>query len=124
MPVTVPLQTNTMFPVRVASAGNCTDSSTARIKVEQKLYIPNAFTQNSDSKNDLNRILPNTSFQLIKFSVYNSWGEKFFSTANINAGWDGTVNNVIQNSGTYIYIISGNDDNGPEQAKGIFLLIW
>jgi gliding motility-associated-like protein len=122
-PVTIPLQKNAIYTLRVVTAGNCADSATAIIKVEQKLFMPNAFTPNRDSKNDIYRIPPNVSIQLKNFSIYNSWGEKIFSTTNINAGWDGTINNVNQSTGTYIYIITGSDSNGPVFLKGTFLLI-
>jgi len=122
-PVTIPLQKNTVYTVRVVSAGNCAAAATAIIKIEQKLYMPTAFTPNSDAKNDIYRIPPNVSLQLKNFSIYDRWGKKIFSTANINQGWDGTVNNVIQNTGAYIYIISGNDNNGPVFLKGTFLLV-
>jgi gliding motility-associated-like protein len=123
MPETIPLQKNTMYTLKVVTSGNCAVSSTATIKVDEKLYMPTAFTPNSDSRNDIYRIPPNTSFQLKNFSIYNMWGEKIFSTANINTGWDGSVNNVNQNTGTYIYIITGKDNNGPLFLKGTFLLI-
>jgi gliding motility-associated-like protein len=122
-PVTVPLQKNAIYTLRVITAGNCADSATAIIKVEQKLFMPNAFTPNRDAKNDIYRIPPNVSIQLKNFSIYNSWGEKIFSTTNINAGWDGTVNNINQSTGTYIYVITGTDSNGPISLKGTFLLI-
>lgn len=123
MPFTIPMQKNTKYTFRIVTSGNCVDSSTVMIKVEQKLYMPNAFTPNSDSKNDIYRIPPNTALQLKDFSIYNGWGEKIFSTANINAGWDGTINGVKQSTGIYIFIISGTDNNGPLFLKGTFLLI-
>lgn len=122
-PVTIPIQKNIMYTLRVITSGNCTVSSSVMIKVEQKLYMPNAFTPNRDSKNDIYRIPPNTSLQLKNFSIYNGWGEKIFSTANINVGWDGTVNSIDQSIGIYIYTITGNDTNGPLFLKGTFLLI-
>jgi len=122
-PVTIPLQKNTVYTVRAISASNCAAIATAIIKIQQKLYMPTAFTPNSDAKNDIYRIPPNVSLQLKNFSIYDRWGKKIFSTANINEGWGGTLNNVIQNTGTYIYIITGNDNNGPVFLKGTFLLV-
>ncbi len=112
-PVTIPLQKNTKYTLSVVTPGNCEASSTAIIKVEQTLLMSNAFTPNNDSRNDVYRIPPNASFQLKNFSIYDRWGEKIFSTANMNVGWDGKVKNVNQGTGTYVYIITGNDNNGP-----------
>ncbi len=53
------------------------------------IFIPNAFSPNGDSKNDIFRVRSNniTSIYLI---VYNRWGEKVFESYDINVGWDGT----------------------------------
>ncbi|MFT3933711.1 MAG: gliding motility-associated C-terminal domain-containing protein [Chitinophagaceae bacterium] len=122
-PVTIPLQSNAVYSIRAASAGNCADTATAIIKIQQKLRMPTAFSPNGDTRNDMYRIPPNVSLQLKNFSIYDRWGKRVFSTTDINAGWDGRINNKMQDNGTYVYIITGNDYNGSVFLKGTFLLI-
>ena len=122
-PVTVPLQRTTLFMLKALSAGNCADSATVRVRVEQKLFMPNAFTPNNDARNDVYRIPPDTKIDLKDFSIFNAWGQKVFSTSEIDRGWDGTVKGVLQNSGTYIYVVVGSDVQGPVYKKGTFQLI-
>jgi gliding motility-associated-like protein len=78
---------------------------------------------NNDGLNDLFRIPPNVAFTLKDFSIYDSWGRKIFFTTDINRGWDGRANGVMQQTGIYIYTIHGADDKGPVFLKGVFTLL-
>jgi gliding motility-associated-like protein len=122
-PVTVPLLDNSVFVFSIITTDNCTDSVTAFIKVQQKLFMPNAFTPNRDGKNDVFRIPPNTSLNLKDFTIYNRWGGVVFMTTDVSTGWDGTYKNLMQDAGTYIYVIRGTDTNGPVFVKGWFVLV-
>ena len=53
------------------------------------IYIPNAFTPNGDSENDILYVRGNaiTNLHLI---IYNRWGEQVFDTTDPKQGWDGT----------------------------------
>jgi gliding motility-associated-like protein len=122
-PITYPLVKSTTFTVTAVSAGKCANSATGIVRVEQKLIMPNAFTPNDDAKNDLFRIPPSVTMKLESFSIFNLWGERIFFTANRDEGWNGKVKGVLQNSGTYIYIVVGSDADGPIYLKGTFSLI-
>jgi gliding motility-associated-like protein len=85
--------------------------------------MPNAFTPNGDGVNDVFRIPPRTSFSLKEFSVFDRWGNRVFSTQNINEGWDGTLKGVWLNEGIYVYVIKGSNDKGEVVLKGQVALI-
>jgi gliding motility-associated-like protein len=40
--------------------------------------------------------------------IYNRWGEKVFSTTDINGGWDGTFNGLPLPLAAYYYVIKFN----------------
>jgi gliding motility-associated-like protein len=122
-PLTLPLQTTSTFQLSVTSAEGCTTVKEAIIKVNNKLYMPAAFTPNGDGKNDLFRIPPTVSFQLEAFTIFDRWGNKVFSTADISKGWDGTYRGKPFRSSTYIFLITGKDNKGVVQQKGSFMLI-
>lgn len=122
-PATIPLQKKTVLILSAYSTLGCVDSASSIINVQQKLFMPNAFTPNGDAKNDFYRIPLNTTIELKNFSIYNMWGERIFSTSNINDGWDGKVKGIVQNSGTYIYVVTGSDSDGPVYVRGTFSLI-
>jgi gliding motility-associated-like protein len=77
------------------------------------LQIPNAFTPNGDSNNDLflgNGLIPSVHSQ-INFMVYNKWGQTVHAQSNYdyqNNLWDGTTNTFEDeelNDGVYYYVL-------------------
>ncbi|MBC7652104.1 MAG: gliding motility-associated C-terminal domain-containing protein, partial [Deinococcales bacterium] len=88
------------------------------------LAMPTAFTPNKDGLNDLFRIPKGLIAQLQEFSVYHRWGNKVFTTQNINNGWDGNIKGLPAEVGTYIFLIIGTATNGlPIALKGTVVLI-
>ena len=85
--------------------------------------MPNAFTPNGDGKNEVFRIPPGISLKLKRFSIYDEWGAKVFSTENSSKGWDGTISGKQQATGVYVYIIEGTNEKGKILLKGTFVLI-
>lgn len=59
---------------------------------EEKIFIPNAFTPNQDSRNDVMRVRTNFSDQITEFRwiIYNRWGQEVYNSTDINESWDGT----------------------------------
>ncbi|GJM33816.1 MAG: hypothetical protein DHS20C18_28170 [Saprospiraceae bacterium] len=52
--------------------------------------LPNTFTPNGDTQNDLFRPFPYCFVETVDFQVYNRWGELVFKTEDPNLNWDGT----------------------------------
>ena len=100
------------------TADGCKIRDTAKIFVFVKMVMPNAFSPNGDGLNDIFRIPANVTFQLDEFSVYNRWGKKIFSTADITKGWNGDN----ADNGTYIYLITGVLEGKKTVFKGSFVL--
>jgi gliding motility-associated-like protein len=58
------------------------------------------------------------------FRIYNRWGQLIFQTNNANIGWNGLINGLTQQSGTYVYTTEGIDYTGkPIFRKGTTVLI-
>ena len=85
--------------------------------------MPNAFTPNGDGFNDIFRIPPKVFLHLEEFSIFDRWGNKVFSTRNINEGWDGRFKGHLLDAGSYVYFISGTNEKGDVRAKGTVVLI-
>jgi gliding motility-associated-like protein len=66
------------------------------------IFIPNAFTPNSDGNNDVLLIYGN-NIASATFSVYDQWGELQFRSTNKSSGWDGTYKGRAQPAGVYVY---------------------
>lgn len=99
------------------------DSLYVRVFKGPDLYIPNAFTPNGDGKNDRFTFLAIGMRKLDYFRIYNRLGQLIHDGLNTD-GWDGTLHGISQPSGTYVWMISGEDYNGNVyRKKGSFQLI-
>ena len=81
-------------------------SNTACIYLEPKIYIPEAFTPNDDGINEIFK--PSFSFtpDYFEMKIYNRWGNVVYETRNFETGWNGKQNNGNPApTGTYIYYI-------------------
>ncbi len=87
-------------------------------------YIPNAFTPNNDNLNDcfgMKNWPVTSSYQL---NIFNRWGMQVFKSTNIADCWNGEVNGVKQQPGTYVYVIKANTAAcGQIAHKGTVFLI-
>lgn len=88
-----------------------------------KIIIPNAFSPNNDGINDILKPL-GMCIENFSMTIYNRWGQKVYSFSNITEGWDGLYKNIPQAIGIYVYVASGNFDNGETfKLKGNISLI-
>ncbi|MEO5943637.1 MAG: choice-of-anchor L domain-containing protein [Ferruginibacter sp.] len=114
------------YYVTGTTALHCEGSDTINIKVYKgpEIYVPNAFTPNSDGRNDLLKPIAIGMTQYHYFRVYNRWGKIVFSTADFNKGWDGKINGILQNTGSYVWIAEAVDYKGNIiQRKGVSTII-
>jgi gliding motility-associated-like protein len=102
-----------------ASSGACSDMDYVVITVlneESTLYVPNAFTPNGDSINDI-FLVGATNIKEFNMIIFDRWGLKMFESSDINVGWDGTVNGKVVADGTYFHLINAKDVDGKEIKK-------
>lgn len=113
----------------VVHPSGCTDTTTALLDVvpEVRYYLPNAFTPNGDSRNDIflgKGIMEGAKdFQ---FLVWNRWGELIFESNDPAIGWNGRYKNVGAESpaGVYLVLVEYRDPRGnPYVEKGFVTLI-
>jgi gliding motility-associated-like protein len=104
----------------VTSQNGCIDTITRPVCIDPdvSIYVPNAFTPNGDTKNDV--FLPivvgidPAKYQLW---IFDRWGNTIFTTTDIYTGWDGKVDNQEKISQTDTYVwrmvardsVTGND---------------
>jgi len=100
------------YVLLVKSEVGCTSRDTIDVtvyKVKPDLYVPDAFTPNSDGKNDVFRPIPIGMKKLNYFKVYNRLGQLVFSTSVQKQGWDGTFKGQPQDSDVFVWIAEGVD---------------
>jgi len=99
-----------------------TDTSLSNIacpNLPARIFIPNAFSPNADSLNDVfipvgislitNSDVPGQKYD---FRVYNRWGELIFETSDFRQGWDGKYEGTPVPIGVYIYSVDAQGFNG------------
>jgi len=80
--------------------------------IEGKIYVPNAFSPNSDAHNDIFRVCSSAMIDDFYFTVYDRWGQQVFETRDQNTGWDGTFKNGNLSPAAYAWYCSGFCENG------------
>jgi gliding motility-associated-like protein len=70
-----------------------------------KVYLPNAFSPNGDTKNDVFKVYGTDALTDFHLQIFNRYGQLIFETSDKNKGWDGTVNNKPAVNGNYVYLL-------------------
>jgi gliding motility-associated-like protein len=96
------------YPVAlvVTNSAGCSDTIVKKVVIEGDFacYIPNAFTPNTDSRNEI--FLPKVrGVHKYTLSIFNRWGEQVFYTQEASEGWDGEFNGQSAESDVYAYKI-------------------
>lgn len=107
--------------------GNCPDTAFLNVRVFQtapSIFVPTAFTPNSDGKNDVIKPILAGIKELKYFRIFNRWGELVFETQQDGVGWDGKVNGQIQDTHVFVWTVSAVDYlDRPYFSKGLLTLI-
>jgi len=119
-------ETTQRYLIDFITVGGCftTDTQVVRSIKEVKVFVPSAFTPNSDRIND--RFFPVTIGikELYSFSVVNRWGREVYSMGKTDTGWDGMYKNIQQEPGLYVWYLKGvGIDNKIYFRKGTVTLI-
>ena len=93
-------------------------------KTKPDIFIPTAFTPNSDGRNDILKPTVVGMKQFNYFRVFNRWGQMVYATSIIGQGWNGIFAGQPQPSGTYVFMAQAVDYQGTVvNRKGTAVLI-
>ncbi len=126
-PIANPEENITYIVTIEDSLGTCIFIDTITISViDPFLEIPSAFSPNGDGNNDIFIPVQAGVKEVIRFDIYNRWGQLVFSTEQTNSGWDGSFNGKVQPIGIYNYIFKatmfGEGGNEEVERSGTVLL--
>ncbi len=93
-----------------------TFSNIVELAIPFEIEIPNAFSPNNDGLNDTFAPIGNYVSQF-SMEIFTKWGNKVFSSNDLNKRWDGTLNGQPLNTDTYWYVISLKDQRGISFIK-------
>jgi len=107
-------EVRTRYFVTAKTENGCVVKDSVDILVKETVIdMPNAFKPGNNA-NPVFKPARRGIAKLNSFTIYNRWGNKVYSSTNIDAGWDGTYNNVAQPMGVYIYVIDAMTDSGRQ----------
>lgn len=91
------------------------DSSRICVTIsESKLLMPNAFTPNGDTHNDVYKAKEYQSIVEFHAYIFNRYGQKLYDWDNINDGWDGTSHGHPVKDGVYYVYVKARGADGIE----------
>jgi gliding motility-associated-like protein len=115
------------YRVQVYNEVGCIDSAFITVKIFNTgptVFVPTAFSPNSDGRNDLLRPIAVGIKQIEFFRIFNRWGQLVYTTSTNGKGWDGTINGVPQATTVYVWMVKAIDYNDkPYFQKGTVTLI-
>ncbi|HMU18376.1 MAG TPA: PKD domain-containing protein [Bacteroidia bacterium] len=109
------------------SEHQCSDTAYGEVHVSGAVtvYIPNAFTPNSDGRNELFSV-SGVGYTELQMIIFDRWGNILFNQTSSNPGWDGMnmFNNSKCQQGVYVYkVIVKNIFNKQQEFKGTVSLL-
>ncbi len=122
----IPIYGDHYYTVKAYTNEGCFGTDNIKITIFKgpTIYVPTAFTPNSDGTNDVLKITAVGLKQFVYFRIYNRWGQLIFDANNAAKGWDGTFNNTQQPTGTYVWNVKGVDYTGKTiNLKGTLILL-
>jgi gliding motility-associated-like protein len=105
----------------VTTVNGCVDSilKFVRIEPEFTMYVPNAFTPNGNTTNEVfipqGTMIDRDHFQMW---IFDRWGNMIFYTERLDKGWDGRANDGkdIAQEDVYVWKIATRDLTGAERT--------
>ena len=96
----------TQYDIEVVSDSGCVVNTQILVTVipQHQLYLPNAFTPNADGVNDTWEVFGyKKAWIRCSVEIFDRWGEKIFSSTDLDFQWDGKYRDNYVLPGIYIY---------------------
>lgn len=88
------------------------------------IIMPNVFTPNFDSINDVFRPITDEITEM-NFSIFNRWGNLIFETSRVNGFWDGrTTSGEPCPDGVYFCVLTATGIDGVEYKEKTFVQLF
>lgn len=121
-PTVVQITESLLYRLAVSNASGCSASDSIRIRLVERVYVPDAFSPNGDGLNDYWELIGIEAFPDAVVTVFNRWGEVIFqSDRGYHQPFMGLLNGHEVPAGTYAYTLS----TAPERPvmHGLLLLM-
>ncbi len=115
-----------VYSVEVYNAAGCraSDEITVFVDQERPIYIPSAFSPNSDGNNDRFSIFGGASIEkIVSVKIFDRWGAQVYSNSEQTLndpleGWNGRFRGKVMDPGVYIYMVEALFIDGKTEMFG------
>jgi len=118
------------YQVRALESGNpagidATSESNVVCAIQpEQVWIPNAFIAGGINSS-FKPVIAYVDIRNYEFSIFNRWGQQFWTTDDPERSWDGTLNGAPVPQGVYAYYCAFQNGAGQRQVKrGTVTFIW
>jgi gliding motility-associated-like protein len=121
-PKVVQLTGPIVYTLAISNASGCSAADSVRIRVVERVYVPDAFSPNRDGLNDQWELVGIEAFPEAIVTIFNRWGEVIFrSDRGYHQRFDGLSNGDELPAGAYAYTVS----TAPEWPvmRGVLMLV-
>ncbi|MEN0006050.1 MAG: gliding motility-associated C-terminal domain-containing protein [Bacteroidota bacterium] len=127
-----PQETST-YAVEAINSLGCvaTDQITIFVDTRKRVFVPNAFSPDSDGFNDRITVFGGDDVVAVRsFKIFDRWGSMIFENGDffpndLNQGWDGTVNGQLLNTGVFVYMAEVEFIDGTRELfTGDFVILY
>lgn len=98
----------TTYMLTTWSEFGCVSTKEIVVMFQGVLYVPNTFTPNGDGDNDIFYAY-GVNIKEFEMMIFDRWGEKLFTSDNLDDGWDGTYKGDLAKTETYVWKIKYKD---------------
>ena len=105
----------TQYQVYVTDGNGCQIEGHILVRVNQDIFVPNAFTPGNNGINDTFKPVVRMAKEC-SFSIFDRWGEKIYSTNDADLGWDGTLRGTTVPADVYVYRVDVTFLNGESKT--------
>ena len=107
-----------------SESGLCSDTFQQIIRIKDVIlfFIPNTFTPDGDTFNEIFQPVFTSGFDPFDyhFTIFNRYGEIIFESFDASIGWDGTYGDRgLVEDGVYIWTVDFGDTNSDERHQEI-----
>jgi gliding motility-associated-like protein len=107
---------NYVMALVVKNSFGCADTTVKSLVVEEDflIFVPNAFTPNQDSKNEV--FVPVLRGEKkYTLQIFNRWGDLIYEGDQTSSGWDGTYKGEVCKQDVYTWRLNVSAKNGQNK---------
>ncbi|NOQ73819.1 MAG: T9SS type B sorting domain-containing protein [Crocinitomix sp.] len=116
-------EVETFYTATVTDVNGCTNYAVVPVYFDPLIYVPNAFTPDGDSFNNVFRAIAHNidEFEML---IFNRWGELIYQMEDLDDYWDGSYNNSLVTDDVYVWQIVYTDLKGiAHELRGHVVLL-